>query len=178
MSEAVDQDTQETRMHPVGLLSVKALSERVEQIHNELSMDDVLTIRGDVQFLTGQITEAVKFLKQNLDEACQRWIEANGAIQCGTKRLYVGPVKNTKCRALPAAVKALLDSVGGDFDQFCECLSSGALKYGACKQVMGEETWAQHFEVTEKSELKEGVATPVKVLHEVDEQFLPKKRSK
>lgn len=135
-------------------------------------LDEVLETRMKLAFMQEQIKE----LKARLDEKLAEWIEANGEIRFGSKRLYVGVKKDTKCRALRPAMEALLNACGGDWEQFCECMASSAIKYGAAKSVMGEEVWKEHFEVVEKTELKEGEPVKVKGLIEIDDNFLPRKR--
>src|SRR5688500_2803610 len=57
-------------------------------------------------------------------------IEATGPIQDGDWLYRVGNPPKTTCNNVPQTVQALLEAVGGDFDRFCECLSSGAIKHG------------------------------------------------
>lgn len=161
-------DTPRTTTSHDGLTT---LAERVNSVEVSMSMDAVLETHHALDFMQDRIRE----MRKSLDARLIEWIEANGAITFGTKRLYVGSKKETKVIDLRQAVEALLAECGGDFDTFCGCLASGALKHGACKAVMKPESYEQHFETVTKTELREGVEAPVKQLKEVDEAFLPRK---
>lgn len=84
------------------------------------------------------------------------WIQANGDLQIGDVRYYVGTPKDTKCINVPATLAALLEATGGDFDRVCGCLSSNAIKHGAAKKVLPEDEFSKLFSVTEKVTLEEG----------------------
>ena len=111
-----------------------------------------------------EFVDALKALARDLDAkfdaAAIKWIQANGEITSGTRRLYVGPNKTTKCKDVKATVGAVLDACGGDLEQFTECLSSGAFKPGATKKLLGDKADAL-FETVETADLKtKEVGTP------------------
>jgi len=91
------------------------------------------------------------------------WIQENGDIMCGTKRYYVGKNKSTKCDDIKPTVEALHKASGGDWDMFVGCLSSNALKVGACRKILGGEVFAKHFTTTTKDTLE---------LQAVDDKYL------
>lgn len=151
--------------------SLDGLQVAVSLVAVNSPVEQVMDLREKLAFMAGQI----KALQQSMDARLMEWIEANGAITIGTRKIYVGTKKDTKCKDLKPALVALLEASGGDWEAFAECLSSNAIKYGAAKTVLGEDVWAQHFEVVTKTELKEGEEKPVKQLVDFDEKFLPKK---
>lgn len=162
-----------TPTNPDGPLTLGVLEAQVASVEITTPLDRVLEVRSNLAF----VMEQAKLLKSKLDDALFQWVEANGEITIGSKRIFIGKKKDTKVVDLRLAVEALLNSCSGDFDDFCKCLSSGALKYGACKSYMGEEVWAQHFVIEEKKQLNEkGEEQPVKELVEIDENFLRTKR--
>lgn len=162
MNASARQDTQPISTNPATPLTLASLAARVASTEIETPVDDVLELRENLSFMLTQI----KGLQKNLDERLIEWIRANGTIEYGTKKIYVGTKKDTKCKALRPALEALMIACGGDWEKFCECMASGAIKYGAAKTVLGDE-WGDHFETVEKSELKE--------VCEVDTKFLPQR---
>src|SRR5690554_3989402 len=99
--------------------------------------------------------ERLKQIKGFVTEKVIEWIEANGDLVIGDVRYYVGPKKITKCIDVPGAVAALLIASDGDFGKLCEFFASQPLKYGACKEPLGDQ-WDQFFRVEEVIDLKEG----------------------
>lgn len=165
-------DTQAMTTSLSGQPTVEALALRVVEMETTTAKEEVLDLREILAFMAGQMKE----LRERLDEKLIDWIDANGAIQVGSRRIYVGTKKDTKCRALKPALQALMESSGGDWEQFCACLSSNAIKYGAAKTVMTPDVWATHFEVVEKTELKEdGKEKPIRQIVDLDETFLKRK---
>lgn len=164
---AASVDIPKTSMNPDGALTLTAIAGRVQAINDALPLEEVLTTLQKLEFMQGQI----KALKSSLDARLVEYIQANGDIQIGTRRLYVGTKKTTKCVDVQAAVKAILEDCGGDVDMMARCLSSDALKFGASKTVLKPENYDKFFKVTPKTELREGVETPVKQLCETNEAF-------
>lgn len=108
-------------------------------------------------------------MKLMLEEKLVENLSANGPVMVGDVQYRAGVKKTTKCQNLPGAVQALLESVGGDFDAFCQCLSSNAIKYGAAREPLGDR-WDEFFKVEEQLELVEGKAK--KSLIEVNTKFM------
>jgi hypothetical protein len=114
-------------------------------------------------------------LGEFLKEARAMWeakmvehIQRNGPVEVGTVRYYVGPKRTTKCVDVPGAVEALLAKVEGDFQRFCDHLSSGAVKYGAARDTLDPADFDRLFTTTEETELKEGKPR----LQRVDTKYL------
>jgi len=78
----------------------------------------------------------------------------------GEKRLYVGTEKRTKCPSPKATLERLLNLTGGDLGTVAECLSSGAWKPGACRELLGDQ-WGECFTVEEVPDIKTGTAKRV-----------------
>jgi hypothetical protein len=129
------------------------------------SNDDLLMLRDRLTFMVSQIST----LRKAVDE---RLIEQNVNATIGTRRIFVSHPKTDKpITPYAQAAQAILNKCGGDWSVFAQAHSVNALKPGACKEILGPELWAEHFETVVKSSIKEVV--------EVDEKFLPKpKRSK
>ena len=146
--------------------ALNELAMRIASVELSTPVGDILETRMMLSFMSEQVKE----LKARMDAALTEWIAANGPIEWGTKRIILSKKKDTKCRDTKAALVALLEASGGDWAMFAQAIASNGIKYGAAREIMGEQVWQQHFEVIEKSEVKEVV--------EVDTKFLPKQRSK
>lgn len=131
----------------------------------ETDRDQVLELMNRVK----AAKELIKQIDQYLTEKLIEYIDANGEITFGDVRYYVGPKKITKCIDVPGAVEALLIASNGDFGKLCEFFASQPLKYGACKEPLGDQ-WDQFFRVEEVMDLKEG--KPKKALQSVNTKFL------
>lgn len=142
--------------------SVSALAKRIALTSIQTSLDDIMSTRERLIFMAS----AIKALKEKMDAALIEWLEANGEIRIGSRKIFVGHKKDTKCKSLRPALEALMNECGGDWELFCSCMASDAIKHGAAKSVMGEK-WSEHFEVRHKPEIKEVV--------DVDEKFLKPK---
>lgn len=166
--------TEPAATYPDSTSPLNDLANQVNAIEIAVPVDQVLETRQKLQYME----ERIKALKSNLDARLLAWIEKNGSIEYGTKRIYVATKKDKVCKALRPAVEALLGACGGDFDRFCQALSSNALKQGACNEIMGDALWQEHFAVVEKTELKDGEVKAIKQVVEADTNFIkPKRRS-
>lgn len=118
--------------------------------------------------LRAALKEAVRALDAAMEPKLVAWLEANGQLECGTKRYYAGVRKDTKCVDQGATLTTLLETAS--VETIAECLASGAFKPGKCREVLPPEEYARLFETKETGELREG--KPVKRLQTVDERFL------
>lgn len=123
----------------------------------EYTTTDLLLDYGD------KIAAAKQVLREVEAEWERRMIERidrDGPIKCGEILYRVGNPPKTTCLNLPGAVQAVLESVGGDFDVFCQHLSANALKHGACQKTLPPERYAELFHVEREKELTKDEATP------------------
>ena len=166
MTSPSDQDITKTATPPDGSKIASDIA-RLGMFDLETTNDDLLQLRETLIYMKRTITDQLNALEQAM-------IDRNVSATIGTRRIFVGTKKDTKCRAIRPALEALLQCCGGDWDEFANALSSNAIKYGAAKQVMPPDVWAAHFEVVEKMELRDGEEKPVRQLVDVDEQFIKK----
>lgn len=101
----------------------------------------------------GRLKEITKELSARVDAGALAWVQANGPIENGDKRWYVGKDKTTKCRDVAGTVKAVLEATGGDVEAFTACLSTGAFKPAATIKVLGK-AGDDLFETIERPDLK------------------------
>lgn len=106
-------------------------------------------------------------LKTRLEAAVITFIKRHGDLDTGTVRYYVGTEKKTECVDQKNTVGTVLEMGGPDL--LATVLSSGALKPGPCKEVLGED-WGKHFVVRDKDDLKAG--KPVQRLKKHDPRFM------
>lgn len=109
--------------------------------------------------LVRMLGEVHREMREHVEAAAVKFIEAHGAFEDGPKRYYVGTNKTTKCLNVRATIEAILQASGGDFDVLVDCLSSNALKHGASRKVLGDQT-KKFFETSEVADLKTGEAKP------------------
>jgi len=126
-----------------------------------------------------ELVNAIAFAKEKLarvnkavEAALIDRIKEHGEFVIGSVRYYVGTPKDTKCIDVGKALHAIIEAVGGDFDELPKYLSSDAIKHGACKSLLTVEAYNAHFVTTAREELKEG--SP-KRLYKFDENFAPRK---
>jgi len=146
--------------------AINSLIDEVSSLSPDAPVEQVLTVRERIDAATQRLRE----VKGMIDDATIAWIDANGDIEVDTVRYYVSVSKTKKCKDNRAAVEAIFEAVGGDFDAFVETLSSNALKPGACGNVLSEEVFAEHFEVIEQKDLRTG--KPKKSVQKVDSRFI------
>ncbi len=176
MSIRAPSDTPSTTTNPAGQSSgaLATLHSEVLQA-NEADLDSILQVKSKLAFCKASIKE----WEGRIDAALFAYIEANGPQQVGPIKYYIGTAKTTKCRNVGKALEALLQATGGDFDEVVACLSSGAIKYGACRNWFEPAIWDTHFEQIVKREIKEdgSEGAPIRELVTANEEFLkPKKR--
>lgn len=136
------------------------------EIHLNANPDDARPVDADAVLsamnLVRRLGEIHRDLKDRLEAASIQWIEVNGDLTDGEVRYYVAPNKSTKCVDLRGTFQALLDKSGGDLDSVVLCLSSGAFKPSATKEVLGD--LADSLFVTEVTkDLKTGKPTGPRV---------------
>lgn len=115
-----------------------------------------------------RIKRAAREAAELLERVLFDWVQANGPLQIGPVRYYVGPVKKVKCRDVRQTLQAFLGE--SDIDTLAECLSASAFKHGACEKL-APTVFADHFDVTYEEELKEGKPERVKKLQRADDRF-------
>lgn len=118
-----------------------------------------------------RLGEVYKEVKQLWEAKMIERIESFGPIQDGDWLYRVGNPPETKCVNLPGTVQALLETLGGDFDRFCEHLSSGAIKHGAARQTLADADFHRLFTVTREPELQKDEAMPRR-LNKVNVAFI------
>jgi hypothetical protein len=116
------------------------------------------------------LKEATRLLSERVESKAIEWIGQNGEIEVGEVRYYVAPNRTTKCKDLGRTLEAMLKATGGDFAETVRCLSTGAFKPGACRELLPEDEFVDLFETVETPDLKEG--KPKKRLQKVNERFL------
>lgn len=120
--------------------------------------------------LVKRLGEVYRAMKEHVESAATKWVQANGPFEDGTTRYYVGTAKKTKCRNLRATVEAIMQATGGDLDALVDCLASDAFKPGETRKTLGDD-FPKCFDVTEAVDLKSGAVKPPK-LQVVDTKFL------
>ncbi len=145
------------------LLSVDATQDRVLELYE----------------LVQGIKQRIQTIDADLKAAMIEWINANGQIQYGTKRFYVGTKKTTvNTSNTLAIVNAVLNASGGDIEPVVNAMVANPFKKSATQEILGDQ-WGEHFEVVDVPDLCEGKATgkPVKELKIADKRFLPQKEN-
>lgn len=147
---------------------LKTTYDAIDTVENGLaSREEVLNALNFMDALS----EATRELKARLEAAAIKWIEANGELEFGDIRYYVGPNKTTKCLNLSGTLEALLTATGGDFEAVVRCLSTSAFKHGACREALPESEYNALFKTEEVMDLKEGKPKGPR-LQKVNERFL------
>jgi hypothetical protein len=131
--------------------------------------DKVVAVLGHVD----RLKQLARELNKMAEDAAILVINAHGDITVGDIRYYVGTEKQTECTNVVAALDALLAHSGGDLATFATFLASGAIKPGAAKAALGEDS--PLFKTTIVSDLKTG--KPKKGLVKLNTTFT-KPRSK
>lgn len=124
----------------------------------------------DVMNAVDAYVRRAKEFKVQLEQAMIEWIKANGDIEIGTVRYYVGTEKEAKCTDQRTALDLILEASGGDLDAVASVLASGAFKPGAARALLSPVQYEAVFLTTEKSKLKEG--KPDRKLIRVDSQYV------
>ncbi len=139
----------------------------IARIHPGSSPDDVATAINQLDVLGDRVKAAKEMLKDHLTE----YVRANGSLEIGTMRYYLGRKKITKCVNVPDTLAALLGAVAGDWNRMCEFLSAGPVKHGAARQVLAPDDYALLFISVDEDELKEGKPEG-KTLQKTDTRFI------
>lgn len=121
--------------------------------------------------LRNRLREFVRELDGQVEAATIRWIDANGEIEVGDIRYYVGAEKKVRCVDTTRTAEAILERVGGSVGDFVATLVSQPFKPGAAQSVLGDES-DRLFSVTHVQDLKEG--KPRKRLKVANERFGPR----
>jgi hypothetical protein len=119
--------------------------------------------------------KAYREFKALCEERVLEYVSDHGPIDVGEIRYFAGTDKKTVCKDTRATAEAVLDATAGDLDAFCEQLGAQPWKYGALKTLLGQERWAQFFDVVEKVDLKTKKAE--KKLLTINTRFLGERKS-
>jgi rubrerythrin len=133
-------------------MKLELLTELIRRISPDMEHELVATAIIGMDDMKRRVRELDAMLEGLLIE----WIDANGDIEIGGVRYYVGKASRVKCRDVKATLDRLLTEFGGDLDRVSICLSSSAWKHGQVRREAGEQTYEQLFETTVAPELATG----------------------
>jgi hypothetical protein len=145
-----------------------ALNHALARLDESADVEAVIDLYQRTQVVKRKLRE----FDQELKAEMVRWIDANGEIEIGTRRFYVGPKRTVKVIDKEAAAESLLEALGGDLTEFVECLTSEPFKQGHVKKLVGPNRHNELFRTETVTELKEGKARPVRELAVVDTRYL------
>lgn len=131
--------------------------------------DDILTTINVVD----KLKQLVRDLASKAEDACVAWLLANGDLECGEIRYYAGVNKTTQCVDNERAINAILCAASGDISKLAMCLSSNAIKPGACRELLPPDEFDGLFVTKETNDLKTG--KPVKRVQKADGRFSGKR---
>lgn len=150
-----------------------AVSEQVDEISPNAPMEDVLGLHMHLELFA----KALRYVKKQMEARMIQWINANGDIECGTVRYYVGPDKKVKPIDNPKILETLYMVLEGDEAAVCQCMSSSPWKYGGirkllegCEGQIDAPPFDDLFATIEEDDLKTG--KPKKKLQQADQRFL------
>ena len=141
----------------------------LSQLDPSSSIEDIAATMG----MLDAMMQRAKELRAEFEQQCIEWIKANGEIEIGTVRYFIGNPKTHKDNDPGETLEVLLEVSGGDLDGIKCCLSSGAFKHGAVKKFLeehGDGRYEQLFTVIERERLEEGKVKPQ--LQKVDSRFI------
>ena len=141
------------------------LEQAITMLGESSNPDEIAAVLDRLSFYL----ERGKALKELLDGALIKWINANGRLSIGDIEYYVGVTKPTpKCRNVAAALDAAFNHFGGSVEDVAkELLGSQPFKYGAFKSLVGEDEYAKHFFTEPKPKVEQE-----KKLQRVDTKFI------
>jgi hypothetical protein len=140
----------DTALQVFSFVTTPGLLEKVEDL--AATHDEALEL---IQIVAG-MKQRIREIDNRMQAAAIAWIEANGDLDAGNTRYYVGTEKVTKCNGNAGAIDSLFAAAHGDMDAVAGCLASDALKHGACRKLLGDTDFAKHFTTTERPDLKTG----------------------
>jgi hypothetical protein len=148
-------------IHPPYMMDADAPIEDIALLHQRLKAYIQRGREMQAQFEQA----AIAWIKQN-GRDIRYTINADGAEMV----LTLGHSKTVKCRDVRKTIAKLEYHSNGDLDAVQACLSTSALKHGACKKILPPEVWEECFEVVVKDKLESGEAAP-KELVEINTTF-------
>ena len=118
------------------------------------SVDDILAIHELLTFMS----RLVKDWKAASNDKFAQVIDAQGDVECGDKRYYVGQTKRYKIRQKFMALAAILDKGDGDLAELSDCLVAEPFKHGAIAAKFGSSTHDALFQENIVVDVKTGKA--------------------
>lgn len=130
------------------------------------TVEDVLEI-----YMAAEMhAKAMRWLKQQVEKLMIDHINANGDIEVGPVRYYVGNTKKVKAIDNSQVLNALYEKLAGDEEQVCLCMSSNPWKPGGIKKLLDDEKkFDELFTTTTVDDLKTG--KPKKGLKRIDSRY-------
>jgi hypothetical protein len=98
-----------------------------------------------------------KSIQQIMRQIAIAWIDRNGEFDIGEQHYCVGFSIGFKCVNVPQTGHAVLDSVGGDFDQFLSVLVAQPFKHATVRNVIGKKLHDSYFMAHRTGRLINGV---------------------
>lgn len=148
-------------------------TDRVLSVICDLNNDSTVEQFAQAMGVAADLMYVARVLKQAAEQRAVAYIKANGEVQIGDKRYYLGHDKTWKPINDAAIMDEVLEKTGGDADAVIGCLSANPWKRTAVKAIISDAD-KRLFKCEVKDKLKDGAPAPKK-LQVVDERFLPKK---
>lgn len=146
------------------VITPQDIRQRVEiaiaEIEPETELDQVCQAIALLDGIHRWVTDQRKILYQRLDP----FIRQRGPFMLGPDRFFIGHKSETKCKDMPAAVRAIYvrcekvnpetGEVLIDLGELIDCLSVNAIKQSVARKILPPEEFAELFEKVEKDTVK------------------------
>lgn len=83
-----------------------------------------------------QLGEIYRALSSRFEKAAIQWIEANGDIEDGAKRYYVGTAHKRTCKDVPETIRTILETGGPDL--LVSALSTSCFRPATAMEILGD----------------------------------------
>jgi hypothetical protein len=121
-------------------------------IDDEATLEELITARN----LAYEYERKAREYRADFDQVFCQWLEVNGRQTIGETDYWAGFTKKTTCTDKPGTVNAILEHRLGDILAICDYLQSQPFRYGAVRELIGDEAFDNLFRTENKTDLKTG----------------------
>ena len=121
-------------------------------IDDEATLEELVSARN----LAYEYERKAREYRADFDQVFCQWLEANGRQTIGETDYWAGYTKKITCTDKAGTINAILEHRLGDILAICDYLQSQPFRYGAVRELIGDEAFDKLFSTVDRPDVKTG----------------------
>ena len=124
----------------------------ITAINDEATLEELVLARN----IAYEFERKAREYRADFDHLFCQWLETKGRQTIGETDYWAGYTKKTTCTDKHGTINAILEHRLGDILAICDYLQAQPFRYGAVRELIGDEAFDDLFRTENKTDLKTG----------------------